>query len=79
MASVRGSGGSDQTPSEPLDASILFAAVGALVASRVRLHPSVEVLFDLANANEALQRLRQGRLTDAAVLRPRLWPPRPRA
>jgi alcohol dehydrogenase, propanol-preferring len=40
------------------------------VAARVDLRPSVEE-FDLADANEALARLRDGRLTGAAVLRPR--------
>ncbi len=39
------------------------------LAARVRLEPSVEV-FELASANEALERLRGGRLTGAAVLRP---------
>jgi alcohol dehydrogenase, propanol-preferring len=39
------------------------------VAARVPLHPHVEV-FDLARANEALTRLRQGELDGAAVLRP---------
>jgi propanol-preferring alcohol dehydrogenase len=39
------------------------------VAARVDLRPSVEV-FDLANANQALERLRNGQLTGAAVLRP---------
>jgi len=116
-------GGSDETPPEPLDAAIVFAAVGALipaalaavrkggrvvcagihmsdipsfpysllwgersvcsvanltradgeafmdVAARVPLHPNVEV-FELAAANEALQRLKQGQLTGAAVLVP---------
>src|SRR5262249_49517539 len=41
------------------------------VAARVDLRPAVEV-FDLAAANEALARMRSGRLTGAAVLRPRL-------
>ena len=40
------------------------------VAARVDLRPTVEV-FDLAAANEALARLRNGQLTGAAVLRPR--------
>lgn len=116
-------GGSDQSPPEPLDAAIIFAAVGALVpaalravrkggrvvcagihmsdipafpydvlwgersicsvanltredgrefmelAAAIQLAPSVEV-FDLQDANEALQRLRTGRLQGAAVLRP---------
>jgi alcohol dehydrogenase, propanol-preferring len=116
-------GGSDELPPEPLDAAILFAAVGALVpaalravrkggrvvcagihmsdipsfpyealwgersicsvanltredgrqfleiAGQVHLAPSVEV-FDLANANEALGRLRHGQLKGAAVLQP---------
>jgi propanol-preferring alcohol dehydrogenase len=39
------------------------------VAARVDLRPSVEE-FDLADANEALARLRKGQLTGAAVLRP---------
>lgn len=116
-------GGSDETPPEPLDAAILFAAVGALVpaalaavrkggrvvcagihmsdipsfpysllwgercvcsvanltradgaafmdlAARVPLNPSVEA-FDLAAANDALRRLKQGQLAGAAVLVP---------
>jgi alcohol dehydrogenase, propanol-preferring len=116
-------GGSDELPPEPLDAAIIFAAVGALVpaalravrkggrvvcagihmsdipsfpydalwgersirsvanltredgrrfmeiAKRVQLAPSVEV-FDLADANEALERLRHGQLKGAAVLQP---------
>jgi len=116
-------GGSDELPPEPLDAAIIFAAVGPLVpaalravckggrvvcagihmsdipsfpysllwgersicsianltrrdgaefmeiATRVHLHPSVEV-FDLSRANEALERLRKGQLTGAAVLQP---------
>jgi propanol-preferring alcohol dehydrogenase len=116
-------GDSDELPPEPLDAAIIFAAVGALVpaalravrkggrvvcagihmsdipsfpydalwgersicsvanltredgrrfmeiAKRVQLAPSVEV-FDLANANEALERLRHGQLKGAAVLQP---------
>jgi alcohol dehydrogenase, propanol-preferring len=40
------------------------------VATRVDLRPSVEE-FELAQANEALAHLREGRLTGAAVLRPR--------
>jgi propanol-preferring alcohol dehydrogenase len=40
------------------------------VATRVDLHPTVEE-FDLTEANDALARLRDGRLTGAAVLRPR--------
>lgn len=117
-------GGSDQTPPEPLDAAIIFAAVGSLVpaalaatrkggrvvcagihmsdiprfpyrllwgersicsvanltradgeafmeiASRVDLSPTVQV-FELSSANHALEQLRHGRLTGAAVLRPR--------
>jgi propanol-preferring alcohol dehydrogenase len=39
------------------------------VASRVHLRPSVEV-FDLSQANVALQHLRHGQLSGAAVLRP---------
>ena len=39
------------------------------IAARVDLRPSVEE-FDLTQANEALARLRDGRLTGAAVLRP---------
>ncbi len=39
------------------------------VASRVPLHPSVEV-FPLAAANEALQRLKHGQLTGAGVIVP---------
>jgi alcohol dehydrogenase, propanol-preferring len=116
-------GGSDETPPEPLDAAIVFAAVGALVpaalaavrkggrvvcagihmsdipsfpysllwgersvcsvanltradgeafmqlAARVQLQPSVEV-FELAQANEALHRLKHGQLSGAAVLVP---------
>lgn len=116
-------GGSDEIPPEPLDAAIIFAAVGALVpaalravrkggrvvcagihmsdipsfpydvlwgersicsvanltredgrqfmeiATKVHLAPSVQP-FDLANANEALQHLRHGKLQGAAVLRP---------
>ena len=116
-------GGSDELPPEPLDAAIIFAAVGALVpaalravrkggrvvcagihmsdipsfayellwgersirsvanltredgrrfmeiATQVGLVPSVEV-FDLLDANAALERLRDGRLKGAAVLRP---------
>ena len=116
-------GGSDETPPEPLDAAILFAPVGALIptalaatrgggrvicagihmsdvpafpyrllwrermvasvanltradgaafmelAGRIDLRPSVEVL-PLAAANEALTRLREGRLQGAAVLIP---------
>jgi alcohol dehydrogenase, propanol-preferring len=41
------------------------------VAARVDLRPSVEV-FDLSAANEALARLRNGQLTGAAVLAPRV-------
>jgi propanol-preferring alcohol dehydrogenase len=116
-------GDSDELPPEPLDAAIIFAAVGALVPAALRavrkggrvvcagihmsdipsfayellwaerslrsvanltredgrrfmeiareleLAPSVEV-FDLAEANEALERLRHGRLKGAAVLQP---------
>ncbi len=116
-------GDSLQPGPEPLDAAILFAAVGSLVpaalaatrpggrvvcagihmsdipgfpyrllwgersicsianltradgeefmrvAARIHLHPSVEV-FGLSRANEALSRLRSGKLTGAAVLRP---------
>jgi alcohol dehydrogenase, propanol-preferring len=39
------------------------------VAARIELRPSVEV-FELSAANQALERLRNGRLTGAAVLRP---------
>jgi propanol-preferring alcohol dehydrogenase len=39
------------------------------VAAEVRLAPSVEI-FHLTQANEALERLRRGRLQGAAVLRP---------
>ena len=39
------------------------------VAARIDLRPSVEE-FALTQANEALSRLREGRLTGAAVLRP---------
>ena len=114
-------GGSDEPPPEPLDAAIIFAAVGALVptalaavrkggrvvcagihmsdipgfpyhllweersvcsvanltradarefmrvAGEVELHPNVE-LFPLERANEALERLRRGELSGAAVL-----------
>jgi alcohol dehydrogenase, propanol-preferring len=117
-------GGSDEAPPEPLDAAIIFAAVGALVpaalrairkggrvvcagihmsdipgfpydalwgersicsvanltredgrdfmqvAANVHLAPRVEV-FNLGEANEALQRLRLGRLQGAAVLKPK--------
>jgi propanol-preferring alcohol dehydrogenase len=117
-------GGSDELPPEPLDAAIIFAAVGSLVpaalasvrkggrvvcagihmsdipsfpysllwgersissvanltrqdgqrfmeiAERVDLRPIVEV-FDLTQANEALARLKDGRLTGAAVLQPK--------
>jgi alcohol dehydrogenase, propanol-preferring len=116
-------GGSEELPPEPLDAAIIFAAVGALVpaalaatrkggrvvcagihmsdipsfpyrllwgersvssianltradatefmqvAAAVPLQPSVET-FALRNANDALQRLREGRLQGAAVLLP---------
>jgi propanol-preferring alcohol dehydrogenase len=116
-------GGSDEAPPEPLDAAIIFAAVGALVpaalaavrkggrvvcagihmtdipqfpysllwgerciasvanltrqdgaefmrlVSTLTLHPAVE-RFDLAAGNEALARLRAGRLEGAAVLVP---------
>ncbi len=116
-------GDSLQSSPEPLDAAILFAAVGSLVpaalattrpggrvvcagihmsdipgfpyrllwgersicsianltrrdgeefmqvAARIHLRPSVEV-FDLSRANEALSRLRSGKLTGAAVLTP---------
>jgi propanol-preferring alcohol dehydrogenase len=116
-------GGSDERPPEPLDAAIIFAAVGALVpaalaavrksgrvvcagihmsdipsfpynllwgersirsvanltrvdgqqfmelAAQVELRPAVEV-FDLYNANDALDHLRRGKLTGAAVLQP---------
>jgi len=114
-------GGSDEPPPEPLDAAIIFAAVGVLVptalaavrkggrvvcagihmsdipgfpyhllweersvcsvanltradarefmriAGEVELHPNVE-LFPLERANEALERLRRGELSGAAVL-----------
>nr|PZN70010.1 MAG: alcohol dehydrogenase [Pseudomonadota bacterium] len=40
------------------------------IAAQLDLHPQVEC-FPLEEANEALQRLRQGRLQGAAVLRPR--------
>jgi propanol-preferring alcohol dehydrogenase len=116
-------GSSEELPPEPLDAAILFAAVGSLlpvalqatrkggrvvcagihmsdiptfpyrllwgersicsvanltradgeqfmrIAHDVHLHPSVQE-FDLSDANTALQRLRRGQLTGAAVLRP---------
>ena len=116
-------GSSDEKPPEPLDAAIIFAAVGALVpaaltatrkggrvvcagihmsdipsfpynllwgersicsvanltrtdghqfmevAARVALRPSVEI-FALHAANDALERLRGGKLTGAAVLQP---------
>jgi propanol-preferring alcohol dehydrogenase len=116
-------GGSDEKPPEPLDAAIIFAAVGALVpaalaatrkggrvvcagihmsdipsfpynllwgersissvanltrmdgqqfmelAAQVELRPAVEV-FNLYNANDALDHLRRGKLTGAAVLQP---------
>jgi propanol-preferring alcohol dehydrogenase len=116
-------GGSDEKPPEPLDAAIIFAAVGALVpaalaatrkagrvvcagihmsdipsfpysllwgersicsvanltrsdgqqfmevAARVELRPTVEI-FDLHAANTALEHLRRGKLTGAAVLKP---------
>jgi propanol-preferring alcohol dehydrogenase len=116
-------GGSDERPPEPLDAAIIFAAVGALVpaalaavrksgrvvcagihmsdipsfpynllwgersirsvanltrvdgqqfmelAAQVELRPAVEV-FNLYNANDALDHLRRGKLTGAAVLQP---------
>jgi alcohol dehydrogenase, propanol-preferring len=116
-------GGSDEQPPEPLDAAIIFAAVGALVpaaltatrkggrvvcagihmsdipgfpynllwgersicsvanltrldgqqfmqlAAQVDLRPTVEV-FELHDANRALEHLRHGKLTGAAVLRP---------
>lgn len=39
------------------------------IAARVDLHPSVEV-FELHDANQALERLRFGQLTGAAVLQP---------
>jgi propanol-preferring alcohol dehydrogenase len=39
------------------------------LASRIDLRPSVEI-FDLTQANEALQHLRNGALTGAAVLQP---------
>jgi len=38
------------------------------IAERIHLQPQVEI-FELAKANEALDRLREGRLTGAAVLR----------
>jgi propanol-preferring alcohol dehydrogenase len=117
-------GASDETPPAPLDAAIIFAAVGALVpaalaavrkggrvvcagihmsdipafpysllwgerslssvanltradgtefmrlAGSVQLEPAVE-RFALEDANEALERLRSGRLRGAAVLVPR--------
>jgi len=116
-------GGSDEIPPEPLDAAIIFAAVGDLVPGALRavrkggrvvcagihmsdipsfpyellwgersvcsvanltradgkefmaiancvdLRPSTEV-FALSQANEAIRRLRAGRLEGAAVLRP---------
>jgi propanol-preferring alcohol dehydrogenase len=116
-------GGSDEVPPEPLDAAIIFAAVGSLVpaalaavrpggrvvcagihmsdipsfpyrllwgersvasvanltrddgrefmrlAARVRLTPSVEVV-PLSAANEALARLKAGKIEGAAVLVP---------
>jgi len=116
-------GGSDEQPPEPLDAAIIFAAVGALVpaaltatrkggrvvcagihmsdipafpynllwgersicsvanltrldgqqfmqlAAQVDLRPTVQV-FELHDANRALEHLRHGKLTGAAVLRP---------
>jgi alcohol dehydrogenase, propanol-preferring len=116
------SGASDEQPSEPLDAAIIFAPVGALVpialrsvtkggavvcagihmsdipafpyellwgervvrsvanltredgarflalAPRIPVRTAVEI-FPLAQANEALDRLRAGRITGAAVLR----------
>ena len=39
------------------------------LASQIDLRPHVEV-FDLSQANDALQRLRNGMLTGAAVLQP---------
>jgi propanol-preferring alcohol dehydrogenase len=116
-------GGSDETPPEPLDAALIFAPVGDLVPAALRatapggivvcggIHMSdiptfpYEILwmertirsvanltrrdgdeflslapripirtkttaFPLAQANEALARLREGRLTGAAVLTP---------
>ena len=39
------------------------------IATKIHLAPSVQP-FDLANANEALQHLRHGKLQGAAVLRP---------
>jgi propanol-preferring alcohol dehydrogenase len=120
---VTWAGDSNAEPPEPLDAAIIFAAVGALipaalratrkggrvvcagihmsdipsfpydllwgerticsvanltradgadfmkVAARVQLHPQVEV-FALSRANEALEKLRSGALTGAAVLTP---------
>ena len=116
-------GSSEEPPPEPLDAAIIFAAVGDLVplalaavrpggrvvcagihmsdiprfpyrllwgerslcsvanltradgeafmriASRVALRPAVQV-FELGDANEALARLRTGKLEGAAVLKP---------
>jgi len=116
-------GGSDELPPEPLDAAIIFAAVGALVpaalkatrkggrvvcagihmsdipsfpyellwgersvcsvanltrldgqefmqiAATVDLRPTVEI-FELQDANRALEHLRGGKLTGAAVLQP---------
>jgi alcohol dehydrogenase, propanol-preferring len=41
------------------------------IAARLPLAPTVEV-FELAQANQALERLRRGQLTGAAVLQPRL-------
>ena len=41
------------------------------IAARLPLVPTVEV-FELSQANQALQRLRAGRITGAAVLQPRL-------
>jgi alcohol dehydrogenase, propanol-preferring len=115
-------GGSDEAPPEPLDAAIIFAAVGSLIpaallatrkggrvvcagihmsdipsfpyqllwgersicsvanltrrdgeqfmeiAGRIHLRPQVEI-FELSQANEALERLRRGLLTGAAVLK----------
>ncbi len=74
-------GGSDAAPPEPLDAAILFAPVVVSVANltrrdgeeflalapRVPVRTSVEI-FPLERANEALARVREGRINGAAVL-----------
>ena len=41
------------------------------IAARLPLAPTVEV-FELSQANQALERLRRGQITGAAVLQPRL-------